>query len=172
MTPKASSRPDRERGTLTGKHVLLMMLAFFGVVFTVNGIFLTKAIGTYTGVVSVEPYVKGLKYNDRIAAGERQAALGWSERLEISRDGRITLALTDAEGRPVASLVVKGGIGRPSTSRLDRAVTLTEIAPGTYSAETTGKLDDGTWLVFLEARPDKGEGEAVYRLRRRVWLKP
>jgi nitrogen fixation protein FixH len=171
VTSKASTRPDRERGKLTGTHVLLMMLAFFGVVFTVNGIFLTKAIGTYTGVVSVEPYVKGLKYNDRIAAGDRQAALGWSERLDISRDGRIALVLADADSRPVRNLVVKGGIGRPSTSRLDRTVALTETTPGTYATDA-GKLDDGTWLVFLEARPDKGEGEAVYRLRRRVWLKP
>jgi len=171
VTSKAAPRPDGAPRTLTGRHVLLMMLAFFGVIFTVNGIFLTKAIGTYTGVVSVEPYVKGLKYNDRIEAGERQAALGWSERLDISREGRIALVLADADGRPVRSLVVKGGIGRPSTSRLDRAVALTETAPGTYSMDA-GKLDEGTWLIFLEARPDKGEGEAVYRLRRRVWLKP
>lgn len=156
---------------LKGRHVLFMLIAFFGVVFGVNGVFLTRALQTHTGVVSVEPYVKGLKYNDRIAAGERQAKLGWQETLSIGMDGGIALAMTDDGGRPVRGLKFTGSIGRPSTSSGDRAVTLVETDPGRYVARTAA-LDEGTWVVGFEAISSDHGPDPVYRLRRRIWLKP
>jgi nitrogen fixation protein FixH len=159
------------RGELTGRHVLLAFLAFFGVVFVVNGVFLAKALSTHTGVVAVEPYVKGLRYNSRIAAGERQAALGWVDAVEIGRDGGIELTIIDAEGRPVRGLAVAGTIGRPSTSRFDRHFVLTEAEPGRYRA-SVGTLERGTWLVTAEASVSGGGPEPVWRSRRRQWLKP
>ena len=55
-------------GVITGRHVLIGMLVFFGVILGVNGMFLYSALSTYTGVVSDEPYRKGLNYNERIEA--------------------------------------------------------------------------------------------------------
>ena len=66
---------------LTGRHVLLAMLAFFGVIFAVNGAFLYFALGSHSGVVAVEPYRKGLAYNQAIAAAEAQERRGW--RMEL-----------------------------------------------------------------------------------------
>ncbi len=59
--------PRQVDGALTGRHVLLIFLAFFGSIFAVNGWFLYSALSTHTGVVAVEPYRKGLAYNERIA---------------------------------------------------------------------------------------------------------
>jgi nitrogen fixation protein FixH len=158
------------RRELKGRHVLMMLIAFFGVVFSVNGVFLAQALQTYTGVVSVEPYVKGLKYNDRIAAGERQAKLGWHETLSLGVDGAISLAIADDGGRPVRGLKFVGSIGRPSTNSRDRAVALVETDPGRYVARTTA-LDEGTWVVAFEATSSDHGADPVYRLRRRIWLK-
>ena len=155
---------------LKGRHVLFMLIAFFGVVFSVNGVFLTRALQTHTGIVSVEPYVKGLKYNERIAAGERQAKLGWRETLSIGVDGAIALAIEDDGGRPVRGLKFDGSIGRPSTSSRDRTVALVETDPGRYVAQTAS-LDEGTWVVAFEATSSDHGTEPVYRLRRRIWLK-
>jgi len=160
----------KARGGLTGWHVLLMLIGFFGVVFGMNGIFLASAIRTYTGVVSVEPYVKGLHYNDRIAAGERQARLGWQETLSVMPNGSVTLSLADGAGRPVTGARIEGTIGRPSTNRLDRQVGLVETGPGTYVAQV-GELADGTWLVSVQAKSREGGDDPVYRLRRRICLK-
>ncbi len=172
MTPKqqAMAAPSAAGG-LKGWHVAAMLAAFFGVVFTVNGVFLTSALRTYSGVVSVEPYVKGLKYNERIEAGDRQAKLGWEETLSVGTDGRVAVTLRDAGGRPVQGLRFEGSLGRPSTNRLDRPLVLAEAEPGQYVASGP-PLEDGTWIVSLEAVSRDHGAEAVYRLRRRVWLKP
>jgi nitrogen fixation protein FixH len=170
MTAKASFQPPDEPARLKGHHVLLMLVAFFGVVFTVNGIFLASALRSYTGVVSSEPYVKGLKYNDRIKADERQQRLGWQDALMVEPAGAVTVTFRDDGGRPVQGLKFRGSIGRPATSRLDRALAFTETEPGRYVA-SAGPLDDGTWLVALEAVSGDFGPDPVYRLRRRVWLK-
>ena len=155
---------------LKGHHVLLMLIGFFGVVFAVNGVFLASALRSHTGIVSNEPYVKGLKYNERIEAGERQAKLGWQEALAVEASGAISLGVKDDGGRPVQGLKLTGSIGRPSTSRADRAVTLVEAQPGRYVVNV-GVLDEGTWLVALEGTSGDHGADPVYRLRRRVWLK-
>lgn len=159
------------RGEIRGIHVLLMLIGFFGVIFAVNGVFLASALTSYTGVVSNEPYVKGLKYNERIEAGERQTKLGWQETLAIAPSGQIALAVSDDDGRPVRGLKIAGSIGRPSTNKSDRAVTLVEAEPGRYVANTDA-FDEGTWLLALEGTSKDYGADPVYRLRRRVWLKP
>jgi nitrogen fixation protein FixH len=169
MSP--TTLPDaRKRHGLQGRQVLGMFLAFFGVVFVVNGAMIYKALSTHTGVVSSEPYRKGLHYNDRIAAGERQASLHWSDTLVLGRDGRVALALADGEGRPVTGLKVVV-LGRPSTNRLDFKLDLREAAPGHYEAQGA-PLAEGSWLLALEARTDTRAEDPIYRVRRRLWLKP
>jgi nitrogen fixation protein FixH len=160
------------RKGLQGRHVLLAVLGFFGVVFLVNGIFLYAALSTYTGVVAQEPYRKGLQYNERIAAGERQTELGWADEVMLTRTpDSLILVLRDAAGTPVSGLFVKGVLGRPSTNRHDVDVSLTETAPGRYSAPLP-TIEPGAWLATLEAVwPGTGNSEPVYRLRKRLWLK-
>src|SRR5690606_40142354 len=91
---------------LTGRHVLIGVLAFFGTVFLANGIFLYSALSTYTGVASDEPYRKGLHYNKRIAAAERQESLGWSADARLGPGEGLSLVLRDRNGRPVSGLFV------------------------------------------------------------------
>ena len=64
---------------LTGRHVLAAMLVFFAVVFAVNAAMIYAALSTYSGVVADEPYRKGLHYNERIVADERQRQRNWRE---------------------------------------------------------------------------------------------
>lgn len=169
---RAAARVPSVEGSvrLEGRHVLLMLLAFFGVVFAVNGIFLVSALTSYTGVVSNEPYVKGLKYNHRIAADEQQQRLGWQEALTVETSGAISIGFHDGIGRPVPGLMLAGTIGRPTTGKLDRPLIFAETAPGHYSANA-GPLEAGTWIVELAATSGDFGPDPVYRSRRRVWLK-
>jgi len=159
----------RERG-LQGRHVLIGVLAFFAIVFLANGAMMYEAISTHSGLVAREPYRKGLYYNERIAADERQARLGWKNVVELSRDGRVVVALVDEEGRPVAGMKLAVLIGRPSTDRRDVRLTLSETEPGRYEGKTT-PLDAGNWLFALEVRADARADQPLYRARRRLWLK-
>lgn len=158
---------------ITGRHVLFAMLAFFGVIFAVNGVFLYQALNTYTGVVQDEPYRKGLAYNERIAEDARQTALGWTRSIAMSPAGMVKLALKDNAGAPVQGLVVSAVVGRPSTNVRDVPVRLVEGEPGVYQA-SIGEVDAGSWVISIEAARVNGDQspEVVYRAKERIWLKP
>jgi nitrogen fixation protein FixH len=162
---------ERGRGRLTGRHVLGILLAFFAAIFLMNGALIYAAIATNSGLVANEPYRKGLHYNERIAASERQAKLAWTDKLEVKQDGGVALVLAESAGRPVSGLKVDMVLGRPATNREDIRVTLLEVAPGRYEAHTA-PLAAGSWLVALEARADIDSAETIYRLRRRLWFPP
>lgn len=171
MSPTVLPAAKREEGGLRGTHVLVTFLAFFATVFLVNGSLIYNAIKTNSGLVANEPYRKGLHYNERIAADERQAQLHWSETTTLTREGRVSISLSAENERPVTALKVQAMIGRPSTNALDKTVTLEETAPGRYEARV-GPLDAGNWLVAFEARVDARAEDPVYRARKRLWLKP
>jgi nitrogen fixation protein FixH len=160
----------RQQG-LGGRHVLMVVLGFFGVVFLVNGVMIYSALSTHTGLVANEPYRKGLHYNERIEADERQARLGWSDTIEIGRDGRVALLVAHRDGRPVTGLQIEAVLGRPSTNRHDIKLKLAESAPGRYGTRTA-PLGEGSWLIAAEARIDARAEDPIYRTRRRLWLKP
>ena len=135
---------------------------------------LWKALSTHSGVVAQEPYRKGLAYNTRIAADARQAALGWSALLDIEAKGLVALTLVDATGRPVSELDLRGILGRPSSNNADVSLAFAEQEPGRYVA-TADPIAAGAWRIDIEARSLAGSGPAdqpVYRMRRRLWLKP
>ena len=178
-----------ERGTIQGWHVLAGMVTFFGVIFAVNGVFLVSALRTNTGIVSQQPYRKGLDYNRRIAADERQHTLGWTGDASIAAStearidpngatitaghGSVSLVLKDRYGRPVTGLRVRGFVGRRSRERFDIPLAVPETpSPAIYRADVRG-LAPGNWLLQLEAGRSKPDAtEIVYRLRKRLWLKP
>lgn len=163
--------PTRREQGLKGSHVLATFAAFFGVVFVVNGSMIYKAIGTNAGLVANEPYRKGLHYNERIAAAERQEQLHWSDGVALARSGDLEISIGGKDGKPVSGLVLKAVVGRPATNREDKPLQLKETAPGTYVA-SAGELEAGAWLLSFEAFEDAKGGEPVYRGRRRLWLKP
>jgi nitrogen fixation protein FixH len=171
VSPTVLPSARRPRHGLQGHHVLAAFLVFFAAVFIANGAMIYSAISTHTGLVANEPYRKGLHYNERIAAEERQARLGWVETIEVTRDGHVSLKLAGDDGRPVGSLKVIGALGRPSTNRQDIQLALTELAPGRYEARLA-PLGEGNWIIALDAFAGSGQAEPVYRTRRRLWLKP
>ncbi|MGF1651392.1 MAG: FixH family protein [Hyphomicrobiaceae bacterium] len=164
-----------QQGGLTGRHVLFAFLAFFGVIFAVNGYFLYSAITTYTGIVSDEPYRKGLAYNDRIRADERQQALGWQHAITIEPSGNVRMSMLDRTGSPVTGLEFSVTVGRPATSAMDRKLVLSETQSGIYKG-TVAPLDSGHWIVSAEALQGAAGAEGgrtvVYRVRERIWLTP
>jgi nitrogen fixation protein FixH len=170
MSPTTLPTARRRQG-LQGRHVAAIFFSFFGAIFLMNGAMIYSAISTYSGIVSNEPYRKGLHYNDRIAADERQARLGWTDTVTLSRDGQLIVTLTGRDGLPIRGALVNALVGRPSTNRHDIKADLRETGAGRYEIQTKA-LDDGSWMVALEVRTQDGGDEPIYRARRRLWLKP
>jgi nitrogen fixation protein FixH len=155
--------------TLKGWHVLAILVAFFGSVFAVNGVFLYQALATNTGIVANEPYRKGLHYNERIAAQDAQNALGWAEAVQLTPSGDLTLTLADGQGAPVTGIAFKAVVGRPATSAYDVTAKLVETQPGVYTAHVAG-IAEGTWQVDISTH-HLAAIDAPYRMRRRLWIK-
>ena len=155
---------------LKGRQVLWTVIAFFGIVFGVNAYFIFAAISTYSGDVAIEPYRKGLTYNQRIDAATRQSLLGWSDTLEVTRDGRISVLIVDRGGAPLTGLKIMAVVSRPSSAREDHAIELVQRADGYFTADVA-RLAAGNWIAEIEAR-DPLNNAPVYRARRRLWLKP
>jgi nitrogen fixation protein FixH len=164
----ASDVPQRR--DLHGRHVMAILLGFFGCIFAVNGYFIFTALSTHSGVVSEEPYRKGLGYNQRIAADDRQSALNWRADLDVKAAGDITLALFSASGQPIGSQHVVVSVGRPSTRSFDRTIVLAETTSGVYVG-TTHEFGAGTWIADADVRSSQNL-ETEYRIRRRLWLTP
>jgi nitrogen fixation protein FixH len=153
---------------LRGRHVLLGLVAFFGLIFLVNGIFAYYAITTFGGGDTSNPYQKGLDYNDRVAEAARDAELGWQAQLTYGAVGKLTFSLTDRGGQPVSGLHFNGTIGRPATDREDVSVSFNEAERGAYAA--TVRLAPGQWIVQLQSDELSRAGDPVFRLKQRVFV--
>lgn len=156
---------------LTGRHVFFMLLAFFGFVFAVNGVMMAEAIKTNSGMVANEPYRKGLKYNERIAADQRQSELGWTSDVTFAPDGRsLVVVMNDRDGKPVSGFKASAVVGRPATDREDVTLNLIEEQPGRYTAPLPQR-ERGTYLASVAIKDAKTEaGEPLFRARRRLWV--
>jgi nitrogen fixation protein FixH len=153
---------------LKGRHVLMALIAFFGVMLIANGIFVYFAVATFSGGDTSNAYRKGLDYNQTIAADELQTARGWTA--EIGYDdalGRLRLSVRDRDGAPVTGLSFEAALSRPATDKEDRAAALSETEHGVYAAEL--ELPPGLWIVSLLGA-DSGISESAYRLKRRLFV--
>ncbi|WP_439501392.1 FixH family protein [Aminobacter ciceronei] len=146
----------------TGRHMLAIMVAFFGVIIAVNLLMATFARTSWTGLVVQNTYVASQQFNERVAEQRAQAALGWKGKLTIV-NGEIHYSLTDAAGAPVAIDSVTASFRRPAYEAEDWQVSLQREADGTFSIATP--LRDGIWIVSTEASVANRE---PYREARRI----
>ena len=155
---------------LSGRTVLLWLLAFFGVVIGINAVMIALAIGTMPGLETEKPYQAGIGYNAEIAAARAQAARQWKIASHIDRDasGRASVKVEarDSNGAPLTRLAVTVRLARPTDQRADRTISLTEQESGRYRGEAVD-VAAGVWDVELDA--DRGT-ERMFRSRNRVTL--
>ena len=154
---------------LKGRHVLLVLSVFFGVMFIVNGIFVYFALSTFSGGDTSNPYQKGLHYNDALEADERQAERGWQT--DVAYDGKagqLRVSLLDKAAAPVSGLRVAVRLSRPATSKDDRHLRLKEVSPGIYEADVG--LAPGLWVFVMASREADQGRESSYRLKQRLYV--
>ena len=147
-----------------GRHMLAIMLAFFGVIVAVNVTMAVMANTSWTGFVVKNSYVAGREFNRKAEEGRRQAALGWTARLAIA-DGVVRYAVADAGGAPVRLHGGTATFRRPVSDAEDTVVTL---AAGDGGLEGVAAVADGAWIVELLV--DAGL-DAPWRETRRLSLR-
>lgn len=141
----------------TGRHMLMILIAFFGVVIAVNLLLAYYANSTWSGLVTANGYDASQSFNADERRARAQQAEGWTTKLSHA-DGVITLAFTGKSGEPLHNLNIVASVGRPTTDSQDQKLTFSETAPGTYTAPA--KLATGIWDVMTDTT---GDGEQNYR---------
>jgi len=134
---------------LTGRGVATIAVAAFGVVIVANLILAWQAVGTFPGTETASSYVASQRFE---AERRAQAALGWQARAGVA-GGVLTLALTDARGRPAPVAALSATLGRP-THRRDDLVPDFRATGGHLEARVA--LAPGLWHLRLEARAADG----------------
>ncbi|MEO1039096.1 MAG: FixH family protein [Pseudomonadota bacterium] len=147
---------------ITGKHVLFTMIGFFTVIITVNIVFITLAVNTFSGEEVERSYMQGLAYNEVIAERRAQDELGWTASVNQS-EGRILIAVSNAEGDPVQALRLEGLLRHPTQMDYDRTLSFSEIRAGVYAAPY-GAPFEGRWRVTVAA-----QGDTPFVLERELW---
>lgn len=148
----------------TGRHMLAIILAFFGVVIAVNLTMATLASTSWTGLVVENTYVASQQFNKKAEEGRAQAALGWTGKLTIAW-GEVRYGLTDAAGMPVALHGVRVLFRHPAYEKEDEAITLALASGQEFASQHLPK--DGVWIVEVDA--DAGLAEP-YRDVRRIMI--
>jgi nitrogen fixation protein FixH len=144
----------RPRGYLTGRAVLVWLVAFFGVVIAVNVLMAKLAIDTMPGTAAASSYEAGNAYNAEISAARDQSARRWQVRGHVERGagGRTSIEVEahDAAGEPLDGLAFSATLERPADAPADRRVILREYASGRYRGDATD-VAPGQWDLVLQA---------------------
>ena len=150
---------DHAKGKLTGRHVLIMIVAFFGVMIAANVIFIRAALDTFPGVSEKKSYFQGLHYNDTLAERALQAELGWgAEVTEVVREGdagRIVVRMSKDE-TVLADLDLEGVLTRPVDDDDDQPLAFKSLGEGLYEADVAD-FAPGAWDMALRAENSRGE---------------
>lgn len=144
----------------TGWHMLITMLAMFGLVIGVNLLMAHYALSTFGGTVVDNSYVASQNYNRWLADARAQDALGWRAAATLEDNGRVAIRLGGARGPISARLtaVASHPLGRAP----DQPLTFDRREDGNYLS--TRPLPSGRWQLRIQVRSD----DRVARFSERV----
>lgn len=169
-TPKA---PKDDGFRLTGRHVLLILVGSFGLVFAVNGYMTWRAVTSFPGLVTESSFRDSQRYNKELAAAKAQADRGWQVEAAAERaeDGSVSLRLSarDHDGRPLTGVAFRARLEHPADRSRDHVAVLAPVAGANdrYEARLTG-VTPGKWGLAIEG---DGASERLYLSQNTVFLK-
>ena len=131
----------------TGRHMLGLMLGFFGVIVAVNVTMATLAARTFGGRVVDNRSVATQRFNGWLAEARSQERLGWTTAVAIDGDRRVVLTAATAAGTLDAARV-SATARHPVGREPDVALAFRAAGPGRYVS--SAPLPVGRWQVHLE----------------------
>jgi nitrogen fixation protein FixH len=142
---------DNTGREVKGWHVLMIFLAFFGVIIAVNVTLAWNAIATFPGLEVENSYVASQTFDVERSA---QQDLGWSlTPFYNAGHGTLQLAFADATGHPVTVSDLTVLVGR-TTERADDLTPAFVWRDGIYAASAT--LARGKWMMAVTAHAADG----------------
>ena len=143
----------------TGRHMAMILVAFFGVVIVVNLIMARYASSTFGGIVVENSYVASQEFNKWLDEAETEKALGWTAKLERADGDKLSITRAGAPADTTVSAVARHPLGHAP----DRELTFSSDSQGHYLSRE--ELPKGRWIVRVAAR----SGKATWRAEENVW---
>lgn len=145
--------PVAKQKELTGRHVLMIIIAFFGAIIAINAYFITAAVTSFRGEDVKGSYRQGLEYNQTIAARDIQTTLGWKVSANVAGDSRdiqhIIVFAADKDGRPLDGLSFDSVLRHPTDLKQDQNISLLPVSAGKFKASLEGL--SGSWQLRATA---------------------
>ena len=140
----------------TGRHMLLIMVAFFGVVIAVNIVMTVQASRSFSGLVAKNGYVASIDFARDEASRAHAAERGWQIAL-TAPDGIVTLEARDRTGAPLAA-TPEVSVAEAGTAGEERPLALVRVAGVLRAAEP---LPPGHYVLHADVGP--AEDRIVWR---------
>ena len=151
---------------LTGRHVLFILVALFGIVFAVNGVLAYFAIAGFPGVETESAYRKGVAFNRQIEGSSRLKALGWKMAVERPQGAKLTLRFTRENDAPLSVSAVAATLFHPENAQGDKTLPVSMTEPGVATAILDPREKGQRELRVTARAPD---GRQI-TFRRTLWL--
>ena len=133
-------------GPFTGRHIAMILVAFFAVVIAVNVLMARYAITTFGGVVVENSYVASQHFNSWLKEAEREKALGWTAKAERLGDGKLAVSLA---GAPAHGVVLTADARHPLGRMPDQLLQFDRLPDGSFASRQA--LPAGRWRLRIEA---------------------
>ncbi len=135
----------------TGKHMMMIMVAFFGVIVAVNFNMARLASSTWTGLVVENSYVASQHFNDELMQARAQRETGLHSGLSY-KSGVLTFTLKNQDGVSLQATDLVAEIGRPAFEQADTLIPFSKGSDGDYVLGLT--LEPGVWAIKITGTTD------------------
>ncbi|GAB5486613.1 MAG: FixH family protein [Parasphingorhabdus sp.] len=138
---------NRTKKKITGFHVTLMFVAFFGVIMAVNFLMAGLALGSFSGTVVDNSYVASQKYNQWLEESRQEAAYGWTVSQLKRANDKLQLSVINADGTALSSSKVAAIAYHPVGQTKAINLTFSEKTDGHHISNES--LPDGRWKLKI-----------------------
>lgn len=142
------SAPGSKGFVFTGRHMVIVMVLFFGTIIGVNFTMAWYAHSSWSGLVVENTYVASQEFNEKAALARRIEASGVKGALKVEGDA-ISYRLTDAKADPVIADRVTLRFRRPVGDHQDFTLQLADAGHGLFKGARP--VLPGQWIVEAEA---------------------
>ena len=161
----AMTNDETKPSVFTGWHMLAILVAFFGVVISVNVLMAYLASSSWSGIVAKNTYVASQEFNIKAEQARAWAAAGFKGEFNVKGE-RLEYRLQG----PAADLAELGQITaifhRPVGDKQDFSMILPKAGEGLFAANHT--LKSGQWIVDLAAIEN---GKTVFHQATRIYIR-
>jgi nitrogen fixation protein FixH len=135
----------------TGRHMLIAMLGFFGIVIAVNFTMAWFASSTFGGTVVDNSYVASQKFNGWLKDSRDQEKLGWAPALSLNA-GRHPVLAVRIDGAAQPGFTATGSAHHPLGRAPDVALVFDAGADGELVSRAP--LPPGRWYTRITISRD------------------